>query len=654
MMEIEVTEPQASDDSRFNTLRHSTQEKSPKKYEAAKVAEEDLRQKLESTPSFDEKSFHDVIVSLLSMKNTLSDARFVRFLFITAPTKSVSEKTLDHIFAHILSTPKITKFFPKIRGCLHYLVGLLKYEIIDSYDLRGQYPFYYNLLDYPNLETSVAELIYHTTTYDNINPWLVDKVQRLYRKKESLPLRALLQLFGRLRLNIVSLLDLPKVKDEINSFGAMNHVLTKTLERIASPETLAKLKKHPTMTFPDYAQLQIALRSKTYPRSVRYYAEYDDLAELLEEYLRSSYDMFQSSYDALLSNRYNFVLLGVLGHLLNDQARFYVRHIWKSIKEGDLNEKEIKLFLTNLYQLYLVFDHDVFGLREDLYNFMENNDFFTYIKEILKLVPLVSYPEYDIFFKYCLEVLYKNFIIGAQHKQSVFMSSIIKALSHLLYNTYKVKSDNYRVPFLFVNAEEREVMSDMDLSIAITASQHICKILVNVAHGDFRAMLSVMQFYEALSDGEELHKINVLNIVPTEIFYAFVINPNSLLLDRYAMLIISLLMLADMYDVPPKDSGIIEVNSQANELYAFLFRDPFASKFIQKRKIIRNSKMFKNIFDMQNLQRVYVLKNNLAFKHFSSKLPAKTSGDDWTSYKRKFPNLMTLLSHILAPGKKKK
>lgn len=290
---------------------------------------------------------------------------------------------MDNIFAHVLTLSNQQKAYPKLKGCLHYLIGLLKYKIIDRRDVRGQYPLYYILLQYPDLEVYAAELIYLTTTYDNIKPWFVQKIQTRYQDKgqpgKRTHLLALLQLFKRLKLNIVTLTDLPDDTNEIRSFLNMNKLLKKTLEAVAVRNNIVVKRE---IAFPDSGIDQIVLQSEAYKRYGRAYQQFYSLGEFLETYVRSSYDMYETCFDSLLGNKFNFVLLGILCPEKKEQTKHYVQHIWDCIENDDLDEDNVKAFLRNLSQIHLIFDQTVFDIRENLYNFLQSNDFFKYRREV--------------------------------------------------------------------------------------------------------------------------------------------------------------------------------------------------------------------------------------------------------------------------------
>lgn len=248
--------------------------------------------------------------------------------------------------------------------------------------MRAQYPLYYILLEDPELEVCAAELIYLTTTYDNIKPWFVAKVQRLYQGKtgKRTQLLTLLQLFRRLKINMVTLSDLPNVAKESKSFTNMNQMLKKTLGAVAVRNDI-KVQED-TIAFPDSDVNQIALRSNAYPKYIRVFQQFSNLSEFLERYTVSSFDLYETCFDSLLGNKLNFVFLGVLSPKEKEQAKHYVQHIFNRIEENEVEEEEIKAFLQHLYQVHLVFDQNVFDIRENLYSFMRSHDFFHYRQEV--------------------------------------------------------------------------------------------------------------------------------------------------------------------------------------------------------------------------------------------------------------------------------
>lgn len=262
---------------------------------------------------------------------------------------------------------------------------------------------------------------------------------------------------------------------------------------------------------------------------------------------------------------------------------------------------------------------------------------------------MVNYPSYESFFNELLSYLYEKFISSARFKDIAAMSSIITCLSELLYNNYKVKSDE---PTLTFNdtTEEMESMSDLDLGLAVNAVQHLCKILINVAHGDFRAMLCVMQFYERLNAAENLYKLNSTNVIPAEIFYAFLVNPNIILLDRYAALINNSSLLGQKHELSQNHPGLITIAKQAQELYIFLWRNPMTTSLFQQNLIVRHSILYRKALYMG--LRIYVMKHNLAFLHLTR---LDTDGNLYdndrigvhlTRFKKACPYLMELLSTI--------
>lgn len=161
----------------------------------------------------------------------------------------------------------------------------------------------------------------------------------------------------------------------------MNQILKRTLVAVAIRN---KVMYKQEMAFPDADVNQIALRSKAYPKNLRSYRQFGSLSEFLECYVQSSYDLFETCYDSVLGNKFNFVFHGFL--LLNneqkEQLKLYVQHIWGRIEEDELQEEEIRVFLHNLYQISLVFDQDVFDIGENLNRFVASYDFFAYSKEV--------------------------------------------------------------------------------------------------------------------------------------------------------------------------------------------------------------------------------------------------------------------------------
>lgn len=229
--------------------------------------------------------------------------------------------------------------------------------------------------------------------------------------------------------------------------------------------------------------------------------------------------------------------------------------------------------------------------------------------QILQLYSIINYLDYDSFFKEQLDVLYKNFIIAARLKDIAVMSSIVYTLSKCLYNLYKSK-------VVLRDGERTRGMSEIDMSLAVNASQHFCKLIMNVCHGDFRAMLSVMCFYERLNDAELLYKLNAINIIPTEISHAFLVSPNLILLDRYAKFINTSSCLGQKYRLGPHHPGLLAIGKQASEIYVFLFRNPMTSQFLQERPLVRNSILFRKVI-LSKVQGIYVLKHNFAFLHLT-------------------------------------
>lgn len=264
---------------------------------------------------------------------------------------------------------------------------------------------------------------------------------------------------------------------------------------------------------------------------------------------------------------------------------------------------------------------------------------------------MIKHDDYESFFNEVLSFLYKNFIRAAKFKDILIMSSIVNCLSDVLYNNYKVKSATYQTSTLFMDTEETKSMSEIDLSLAITAVQHFCKILLNVGPGNFRAMLSVMQFYEKLNAGESLYKLNATNIIPIEISHAFLVNPNALLLDRYANSINTALYLGQEQGLGADHAGLIAIAKQAKEIYIFLLRDPMTSQFIQECPIVRNSCLYRKVI-LTKVHGIYVLKHNLAFQHLT-RLDQKGNlygkeqvAIDLKRFQNACPHLMGLLATV--------
>lgn len=116
------------------------------------------------------------------------------------------------------------------------------------------------------------------------------------------------------------------------------------------------------------------------------------------------------------------------------------------------------------------------------------------------------------------------------------MCDIINAFAEFLYNNYKFnsKADSIESISLFPEPDDLpETLSEIDISIATNAAQHLCKLLLNVHPGNFQIMLTILQFYEKLHLAETIIPINQLSIVPSGVYHAFLINPNVIILELY-------------------------------------------------------------------------------------------------------------------------
>uniref|UniRef100_A0A336LD68 CSON007094 protein n=1 Tax=Culicoides sonorensis TaxID=179676 RepID=A0A336LD68_CULSO len=581
--------------------------------------EENLKAQLEKNKAgFDAENFHSTISCILNL-DYLQNAKFSRYLFATAPKDFINRNTLHLIFGKILSwMSKESDHHSNAKSCLQYLIALIKYKIIDLRDIRGFYPFYFNLLSFPSVEVQAAELIYLTTTYNNLKIWFVQKIERIFQEsaknKKRLHLIALLQLFKRLKLGIVSIMDLEEV-DEAISFTNINPILKKTVTKVCIRN---KIKINEKEIRYENANLDlIALRSKAFKLNVHHFKQFCGLKDFLESYIKSSYDMYETCYDSMLDNKYSFVFLGILKHEEKEQANLYVQQVWSRIEENELDKAEIKNFFKNLHRINSIFGHDVFDVRENFATFLKSHEFFEYKDELLLLVKYLQYPNYELLFDELLSYLYKHFILAAQYNDLKCMCDIVTALSDFLYHNYKIKSNSFELFTTFSDSDLREEISEIDLGVAITAIQHFCKILMNVGHGNFRAMLTVMQFYEKLNKAEELFQLNTINMIPTEMSHSFFVNPNIILLDKFATLIHKMSMLAENNEMDRDHTGLVLVAKQARELYIFFFRNPQDTSLFQKENlIVRHSILYRKIIYL-NTRRIYVLKHNPAFLHLT-------------------------------------
>lgn len=116
------------------------------------------------------------------------------------------------------------------------------------------------------------------------------------------------------------------------------------------------------------------------------------------------------------------------------------------------------------------------------------------------------------------------------------MCDIVNAFAEFLYNNYKFNSKANSAANITLFPEPDDLpntLSEIDISIAINAAQHLCKLLLNVDPENFLVMLTVLQFYEKLHLAETIIPINELSIVPSGVNHAFLINPNVIILERY-------------------------------------------------------------------------------------------------------------------------
>lgn len=174
-------------------------------------------------------------------------------------------------------------------------------------------------------------------------------------------------------------MDLPESKNELKAFPTINQILSRTLKAVA---TRNDLKHKQEMAFPDSNVNQIALRSKAYPKSLRSYPQFRDLGGFLIKYVQSSYDLYETCYDSMLGNDFNFIFIGILTLEQRENAKSYVQHIWDQIEEDEMEEEDILAFLRHLYKISFILDEDVFDIQDYLSRFVKSHDFGVYSKEV--------------------------------------------------------------------------------------------------------------------------------------------------------------------------------------------------------------------------------------------------------------------------------
>lgn len=244
--------------------------------------------------------------------------------------------------------------------------------------------YYYTLLKKSELQLVASEIIYLTTTYDNLIQICVTQVESiydLYHKKTPMHLVVLLTLYKRMQPNIVNKLDLPLLKDESQYFLKTDDLLRKSLVIVfkrKNMEPRINLISHPNAYLD-----QIGLRSKAYARYCKAFMQFDNLSEFLEFYVMGNYDMYASCYDSLLGNKYNFLLLGLLSKDAVIGARHYIKHIWERISENEMSLNDTKKFLRDLHQVGTILGPNLFNHRVQLHKFIKNNGFLPYSPEVI-------------------------------------------------------------------------------------------------------------------------------------------------------------------------------------------------------------------------------------------------------------------------------
>lgn len=258
-------------------------------------------------------------VSLIGFPHSPANHKFQRILHLCMPTTTIATGTLAEILAKVMlwasDEEKVTNAPDRVRAGLQYLIGMLKFNLVEQKQMKIFYKHIYFLLTDPQYQDLAAQLIYYASNQGNLTNWCVVIVQKVMETSKRKPhLKALLALFERLRPDFVSL-NTMSTKVEENSFPKLSKTFVRTLEYTKSRLNRVEEQK---VAFLDVQQISLA--SNAYPLYVRHATTFSTMKDFLRFYLYGHYVTFGTNYMSILEHKFNFLLIAVMPDA--DQIKF--------------------------------------------------------------------------------------------------------------------------------------------------------------------------------------------------------------------------------------------------------------------------------------------------------------------------------------------
>lgn len=246
------------------------------------------------------------------------------------PESTIAKDTIAEIVAKCLSwsafKDKPESLLDRVRAGLTYLIGLLKFNLVEPAEFKTFYVHIFALIKNPLYHDLVAELIYYTTTPQTLTNWCVLMVVRqLDVAVKKSPLKALLALFKRLRPDFVSVDTISETAEE-KAFILLHPSFEKTLEH-----TRCRLGRPPPKVLPYCDFHPTILTSQVYSKYEE--ADFQDMKVFLRTYNCADFSPYATRLTGILEHKFNFLLYSVMPEDDQMHFQFFLKKSFSEIGE---------------------------------------------------------------------------------------------------------------------------------------------------------------------------------------------------------------------------------------------------------------------------------------------------------------------------------